>query len=220
MESSGNLEALVQRVLEKARTQSDSMVERARKASDREVGRAEAQYREQRESFQSQLRDEAESRLRSLRSESERKIRRASMIAIQEAVDSVFSDALEAAGKEFDSKERLELLKELLIEGAQAVDSVPARVRLNERELDLLRRECSSELREDGEYHLDNGLRFVLDEDPINTAGGPLVTDMSGRVVYDNTFEARLERKREDLRRMVSKALSLEAGKKGPGDDH
>ena len=43
-------------------------------------------------------------------------------------------------------------------------------------------------------------------------AGGPVVTDDSGCVVFENTVEARLDRHREKLRRRVADILELHDG--------
>jgi len=50
--------------------------------------------------------------------------------------------------------------------------------------------------------------KVALDEDPIETIGGVVLTSPDGSVRFDNTFEARLERMRPTLRKDVASILT------------
>ena len=50
--------------------------------------------------------------------------------------------------------------------------------------------------------------KVTLDEDPVDTIGGVILTTPDGSIRFDNTFEARLERMRPTLRREVAAVLT------------
>jgi V/A-type H+-transporting ATPase subunit E len=50
--------------------------------------------------------------------------------------------------------------------------------------------------------------KVSLDEEPIETAGGVVLTTPDGSVRFDNTFEARLERMKPSLRKEVAAILT------------
>lgn len=50
--------------------------------------------------------------------------------------------------------------------------------------------------------------KLTLDEDPIETIGGVVLSTSDGSVKFDNTFEARLERSRAELRKEVAGVLT------------
>jgi len=55
---------------------------------------------------------------------------------------------------------------------------------------------------------LGSKAKISLDEKPIETIGGVVLTTPDGSVRFDNTFEARLERMRPNLRRDVAAVLT------------
>lgn len=202
MDTSGNLDALVERVLDRAREEATAIVERGGKAAERETQRAEQERDDRRQAAEAALREIAERRTSSARAEAEQDKRRAEMKAREAAVESVFTEAVQALQHVHGPAERRELLQKLVREGIRAVNAPAVRVRLNkaERELAL-----------DPGFPKDiDGVSVALEEDTLDSAGGPVVTDASGRVVYENTFEARLERMRESLRRLVAETLLRE----------
>jgi vacuolar-type H+-ATPase subunit E/Vma4 len=56
------------------------------------------------------------------------------------------------------------------------------------------------------------GVPLTIDDATIAVSGGPVISDADGRVVFENTFEARLERAREGLRRRAAEMLDLCGG--------
>jgi len=202
METSGNLDGLVKRILEQAREEAAAVAERSAKAVDREVQRARQVSSGRKEAMESALRDASKRRIYSRRAEAEQERRRAAMNAREEAVESVFVEALRELKEIGDPSERRNLLEALIREGIRAVDGRSVRVRLNPTERKLL-------LGSDFPEEID-GVTVTIDEDCIDAAGGPIVSDDSGRVVFENTFEARLARMRESLRRLVVETLELD----------
>jgi V/A-type H+/Na+-transporting ATPase subunit E len=55
---------------------------------------------------------------------------------------------------------------------------------------------------------LDGKAKVTLDDDPIESMGGVVLTTPEGSIRFDNTFEARLERMRPMLRKEVAAILT------------
>jgi len=205
MDMSGNLDALVKRVLDRARDEATAIVERGKKAAERETQRAEEERAARKQASEAALHEAAERRIYSARAEAEQDKRRAMMNAREEAVEAVFAEALQTLQQIDAPAERRALLQKLVREGIRAVGAPAVRIRVNKTERDLARDPTFP-----GEI---DGVSITLDEQALDASGGPVVTDDSGRVVYENTFEARLERMREPLRRLVARTLHLEEKK-------
>lgn len=201
MDTSGNLETLVERVLERARQEASAIVDRGAKAAEREIHRAREESAARKDAAETALREAAERRIHAARAETEQARRRAVMNARQAAVESVFEEALRSLAHPGTQDERRQLLQGLVREGIRAVGAPAVRVRLNATD-----REVASA--PDFPKEID-GVAITVDETAIDTVGGPVVTDESGRVVFENTFEARLDRMREPLRRRVADTLRL-----------
>jgi V/A-type H+-transporting ATPase subunit E len=208
MDTSGNLDALVERVLERARQQAAEIVDRAGKAAEREIVRAREQCESRKQAAEAVVREAAERRKHSAHAEAEQEQRRAVMNAREAAVDDVFTEVLSSLGSIPEPGERLRLLEQLVREALRALGAPSVRVRLNQAERDLARASGFP-----GEI---DKVTVVIDEETIETCGGPVVTDDSGRVVFENTFEARLDRMRDHLRRLVAETVRLEDRKEGP----
>ena len=57
---------------------------------------------------------------------------------------------------------------------------------------------------------LSGNKKVFMDDDPVETMGGVVLTTPDGSVRFDNTFEARLERMRPNLRKEVAAVLTGE----------
>jgi V/A-type H+-transporting ATPase subunit E len=204
MSSGGDLDALVERVLSRAREEAASLVDRARKAADRQVQNAQEHCEAQRRSAQDAA-DEADGqRLHSVRAGLRQEQRRSEMNACEDAVNEVFADALRALSVIDDAVGRRQGLVALVREAAGALGVTAVRIRLNPAEQSLAR--TPEFLREFG------AVQVTVEDETIETSGGPVVTDESGRMVFENTYEARLDRARDRLRSRVATWLQLPTG--------
>jgi len=204
MSEKENLKALIERVLAKASAEAGAATERAQKGSEREIGQAEAQARKRLAAAEAVLREAAQERRYSRQADVQQAERRALMNEREAAVAAVFGAALEALSVIGDATQRRDLLVELIGQGIAVVGSPSVRVRLNAAELALA---------QDPVFPQEiNGAALTLDPEPLQCSGGPIVSDEAGRIVFENTFEARLERARESLRRQVAHDLQLSDG--------
>jgi vacuolar-type H+-ATPase subunit E/Vma4 len=201
MSENENLDALIERVLAKAHEEAETMTERAEKAAGRELGQAEEQARMRLDAAEAVAREAVRDRLRAVKADARQTERRELMNAREDAVQAVFTDALRGMAVVEDRVARRDLLVRLVGEGIRALATERVNVRLNAAEQALVR-----ELGFPAEI---DGALVAIDDLTVEVSGGPIVTDAEGRIVFENTFEARLDRVRDALRRKVARMLGL-----------
>ncbi|MBT3295473.1 MAG: hypothetical protein HN919_01585 [Verrucomicrobia bacterium] len=204
MTDNDNLDALIERVLAKARDEAEAMTERAERAAAREVSQAEEQAAKRLAAAEAVVREAALERRRAVQAEVQQEERRAVMNARETAVEAVFASALEQLASSDDAAARRDLLVRLVGQGIEAVGSDSVRVRLNAADQAVAR--AAEFPKVIGEVPL------TIDDEAVAVSGGPVVSDAAGRVVFENTFEARLGRSHERLRRRVAEMLGLCGG--------
>lgn len=108
--------------------------------------------------------------------------------AKEKAIDAAMKGVLEATthAREKNYKEHL---KKLISEGIVEVGK-DAVVRVNKEDKKLA-----------------HSLGFVVADEPIDCIGGALITSPDGKVVFDNTFEANFETRKERIRTEVHRLL-------------
>ncbi len=201
MSENENLDALIERVLCRARDKAEAMTERAQKASAREIRQAEEQAAKRLASAEAAVREAAAQRKHSVLAEVQQEERRTLMNVREDAVEAVFAAALQDLATINDESARLKLLASLVGEGITALGAEAVRVRLNAAEQALAR---------GAEFPKDiDGVSITIDDETIDTSGGPVVSDMAGRIVFENTFEARLGRNRDEWRGQVARIVGL-----------
>ncbi|MCD6205847.1 MAG: hypothetical protein J7L22_09310 [Candidatus Marinimicrobia bacterium] len=201
METSGDLDQLIKRVREKARAEADKIVERAVRVADKDFAAAEEKWQSVIEKKKAAIAAEIESQKRAAQAKIAIHERRAIMEKMESAVNQIFGKALQKLQASPPDEQHLELLIGQIREAADFLKLKELRVRLNPKERKML---MESDYRE----KLD-GLSLSIDSQVIETAGGPIVTDISGRLLFDNTYEARLERLSASLRSRIIDILEL-----------
>ena len=199
MQSSGNLDVLIERAKKKA--EAEAIVTRARQAAERDLQRARAEWQARREAAEARVAQALEARRRAALAEIAIQERRAIMAHQEWAVNEVFAAALARLRVVDDPQGRRALLLQLVEEAVTILGVLSVRMRLNEADRNLAVAP--------GFPDTIGGARVVLDEEILTVAGGPVISDVSGRLVYDNSFEARQARQREGLRAAVAALLGL-----------
>jgi vacuolar-type H+-ATPase subunit E/Vma4 len=201
MQTSGNIEDLTARILEKARVEAEEIVERAEKVAVRDISRVRDEMRAKAGTAEAELEDRLAAGREALRAENAILERRRIMEKREEAIEDVFAAALERLRGDSSGADRAELLKRLVQEAVDALKLERVEVRLNASDRELALKE-----------NLFDGLEGVsvsVAQEPLDSAGGVVVLDESGRIFFDNTFEARLERQREELRAKVAEIFGF-----------
>lgn len=141
---------------------------------------------------------QAESAKRQILGAAELETRNRILRALEEASNQVFREALDSVSKSSSQYERS--LGRLIREGV-AVIGKNAVVECNSKD----RKAVSSIIKE---INSKEGAKLTLGEDAIEAIGGITIRSKDGSMRFDNTFEARLERMRPQLRRDVVQLLS------------
>jgi len=140
---------------------------------------------------------QAESVKRQIIGAAELEARNAQLKSLERAVN----DAFENATKQISSSTGAayeEAIQRLIQEGVDVIGP-KAKVQCASKD----RRAVASAARKLGE-----GAKVSLEEEPIETIGGVVLTTPDGSVRFDNTFEARLERMKPSLRKEIAAILT------------
>jgi V/A-type H+/Na+-transporting ATPase subunit E len=140
---------------------------------------------------------QAESAKRQIIGTAELEARNAQLRALERAVN----EAFERATKEISEYSGADLEKALGRLIQEGVDIIGQQSRVQCAAKD--RRAVASAVK-----RLSGRSRVTIDDEPIETIGGVVLTTPDGSVRFDNTFEARLERMKPVLRKEVAAVLT------------
>jgi V/A-type H+/Na+-transporting ATPase subunit E len=183
---SGEFEAEVLADLEAGRTETLSKVESVRKETEESVAKVLETSVKQAESVKRQIIGTAELEARNGQLRSLEK-------AVLEAFELATNEISKSSGPDHEKA-----LGRLIQEG---IDAIGPRARVQCASKDM--KAVASVVKK-----LESKAKVTLDEEPIETIGGVVLTTPDGSVRFDNTFEARLERMRPDLRKEVATILT------------
>ncbi len=182
---SGEFETEALADLEKGRRETLAKVESARKDAAESVAKI----------IESSLK-QAESAKRQIVGAAELGARNAQLKSLEKAVN----EAFERATKEISSSggERYERALERLIQEGLDIIGPRANVRCASKD----KRAVASAIKK------LSRAKISMDDEPVETNGGVVITTSDGSVRFDNTLEARLERMRPTLRKEVATLLT------------
>ena len=170
--------------LESARKETIAKVESARKETAEEVAKVLETGTKQAESVKKQIIGAAEL-----------DVRNAQLRALEKAVNETF----ELATKDIsDSDSYADAIGRLIEEGLIIIGG-SAKVQSSSKDKKVV----ASAIRKFGGH-----TKVSLEEDPIDTIGGVVLSIADGTVKFDNTIEARLERMKPSLRQEVAAVLT------------
>jgi len=185
---SGEFEGEVLAGLTAARNEVDVSMQAARRATLEDVSKILETGARQGESQKRQIIGAAELGARNFQ-----------LRALERAVNEVFQASVERLGDARSA--RREIALEKLIEEGVGVIGTEAVVSCNAKDRatvsDLLKKMRPS-------------TKLTMAEQPVETIGGVILSSRDGSVRFDNTFEARLERMRPDLRKEAAGILNGE----------
>ena len=140
---------------------------------------------------------QAESLKRQILGSAELEVRNGQLRSLEKAVNDSFDSAVERVSGMSGAKYE-KALAELIKEGIEVIGT-KARVYSSSKD----RKAVVSAARK-----LSTGpVKLTVDDKPVETIGGVVLTTPDGLVKFDNTFEARLERMRQELRKGVADLL-------------
>jgi V/A-type H+-transporting ATPase subunit E len=138
---------------------------------------------------------QAESQRRQIIGAAELDVRNSQLRALEKAVNESFDLATKGIS---ESDSYADAIGRLIEEGVEVIGA-SARVQCSTKD----RRIVSSAIK-----GLGGSAKVSLEEEPIETIGGVVLSTPDGSVRFDNTIEARLERMRPSLRKEVAAVLT------------
>jgi len=202
MQTSGNIDDLVKRIREKAEAEAAAVTERAEKVAVREVSKVRDELRAKQAAEEAELEAKLAAGREAINAENAIYERRQIMERQERAIEDVFSLALQQLGRaERPEDERIKLLRKLTGEGLDALKLKEAKAKLNGADRDFA---LSKNI-----FAGMEGAAVEVDAEVLESVGGVLLSDMDGRLFYDNTYESRLERLRPELRTSLAKILGF-----------
>ena len=183
---SGEFEQEAMADLEGGRTEAIGKIESVRKSTAEAVAKIVETGDKQAESIRRQILGAAELEARN-----------AQLRALERAVNEAFEGATgKISNSSGSSYERA--IAELIQEGVEVIGP-KAKVQCASKD----RRVVSSAIKK-----FEGKAKLTMDEEPLETIGGVVLTTPDGTVRFDNTFEARLERMKPILRKEVATLIT------------
>ncbi|HMA75954.1 MAG TPA: V-type ATP synthase subunit E family protein, partial [Candidatus Krumholzibacteriaceae bacterium] len=105
-----------------------------------------------------------------------------------------------------------EILKDMIVEGIKALDGKSFLVMVDRADFSIMEKEVLPAVRDELKGELEDVRIRQLEEDSL---GGVKVGTPGGNVVYDNRFEARMYRLRDDIRNMIYEDIFRSEGGEG-----
>ena len=140
---------------------------------------------------------QAESARRQIIGAAELEVRNAQLRSLEKAVNEAFEAAMREAS-EVEGMTHEKALARLIQEG---LDVIGPRARVQFAAKD--KKTAAGAVK-----RLDARAKVTVEDEPTEALGGVVLTTPDGSIRFDNTFEARLERMRADLRKEVAAVLT------------
>ncbi len=197
---SESFEKLQNRILSDARLKADSILKQAEEKAGKIVEEARGRARREADELVARVKLDAEALRRRILSTKVRANRLRLLEEKNKLVQSVISSVEErliSLGKSGDFQDSLKMM---VTEAVTAVGSDQPVVRVgfpgvSKKDLDSIG------------SALPKGAKLLVEDDPIDQLGGVIVSDPQGRVVFNNSFRARLDRMETQLLSIVSSVI-------------
>ena len=198
------LEKMREGIISDAKAEAEEFIEKAKAEAEEILGKAEEKAKKDAQEIvmrgEKDLEAEKRRSLGKVRlAEKMRKLK-----AMEEHIDRAFDETLERLKKLTGISDYKEILANFIVEGG---------IGLGGGELEVITRKEDSKdidvakLADTIAKETGNATTVSLSGENVNCAGGAIVQLKDGSIVIDNTFEARLERDRRDLRVKIAKIL-------------
>jgi len=198
------LEKMREGIISDAKAEAEEFIEKAKAEAEEILGKAEEKAKKDAQEIvmrgEKDLEAEKRRSLGKVRlAEKMRKLK-----AMEEHIDRAFDETLERLKNLTGISDYKEILANFIVEGG---------IGLGGGELEVITRKEDSKdidvakLADTIAKETGNATTVSLSGENVNCAGGAIVQLKDGSIVIDNTFEARLERDRRDLRVKIAKIL-------------
>lgn len=195
----------------------ESILEKANQTADDIVARANRAGEEAAEKILKEAREKGEIARKRLLSSVNLEVKRAKLRAREEIVQAVHDRVGKALAGHLKSGDYASVLTGLVLEAVSALEGGSFIVRANAGDIDLVEGTVFPAVRKAA----GEGGRSIskLEAKPFErpSSGGVQVGVPGGNVIYDNTFEARLYRLREEIRNIIFEEVFSSKESEEPG---
>jgi V/A-type H+-transporting ATPase subunit E len=195
-----NIQALSRAVLSEARSEAQQILAEARDKAEAIRQRAQEQAQVEREEILEHARREAKQVRSQCLAAARLQARKIRLERREQLLDEVFDAVRQRMPTIQQRTDYDQMVRKWVREAVLRLGSSAARIRCDERTHGILSSGALSELSEDLNAQLQLG-------DQLERGLGIVAETMDGHLKYDNTLEARLERRRDELRGPVYRLL-------------
>jgi vacuolar-type H+-ATPase subunit E/Vma4 len=197
---SESFDKLQNRILSDARVKAGDAIREAEEKATQIVETARSQAEKEAGSILAKARVEADSLRRSILSSKIRSSRLRLLVEKNRIVQSVLSSVEDKLATISGTEMFQDTLKKMVSEAVDAVESGQMVVRIGFSEV-------SKKSLDSVDTILPKGAKLVIEEKPIDKLGGVVASDLQGRIVYNNSFRARMDRLDSQLLFLISSTI-------------
>lgn len=197
---SESLEKLHNRILSDARLKADQILKEANEKAKQILDTARQEAQKETEEIIARARVEADGVRRGILSSKLRANRLKTLGEKNRIVEEVMRSVEDRLSNIAGSDQFADTLKRLVTEAVEAVGSNDATVRIGFKQ-------ASKKNLDDLGRNLPKGSKFVIEDHPIDRLGGVMASDPQGKVTFNNSFKARLERLDTQLLTLISATI-------------
>jgi len=197
---SESFDKLQNRILSDARVKAGDAIREAEEKATQIVETARSQAEKEAGSILAKARVEADSLRRSILSSKIRSSRIRLLVEKNRIVQSVLSSVEDKLATISGTEMFQDTLKKMVSEAVDAVESDQMVVRIGFSEV-------SKKSLDSVDTILPKGAKLVIEEKPIDKLGGVVASDPQGRIVYNNSFRARMDRLDSQLLFLISSTI-------------
>jgi len=201
---SEQIEKIEEIIINEAKAKAEEIITKAKEKAQKILDEAKREAEKEVNEIINRRKADAEARARRIMSEARLEARLKLLNAKEEVISNAFDTALERLKELCQTPEYKEVLENLIKDAAITIGGGNLEVLLSENtniEPDL------SKIAKEVEKQTGTATSIVISKDKVKSIGGAIVRSLDQSFTVDNTFEARLERVREQLRVSVANVL-------------
>ena len=198
------IEKIEEIIINEAKAKAEEIITKAKEKAQKILDEAKREAEKEVNEIINRRKVDAEARARRIISEARLEARLKLLNAKEEVISNAFDTALERLKEFCQTPEYKEVLENLIKDAAITIGGGNLEVLLSENtniEPDL------SKIAKEVEKQTGTATSIVISKDKVKSIGGAIVRSLDQSFTVDNTFEARLERVREQLRVSVANVL-------------
>ncbi|MBD3182278.1 hypothetical protein GF312_08300 [Candidatus Poribacteria bacterium] len=205
----GNVDALREEILRRAKEQAAEIIERAERVAKRDMAYAKKEVREIAQQHKARVQPMAEMEKRKTLVTAQMQSRRNLLEKKDQLVSSIFSEAEKKLEEMRGSREYSDLMLRLLTDGINSIDGDVV-IEYGDKDKDFFTSQNISSIKSIAKESLDkkSDLEFRNVGDSISA--GVIIKSANGRIVIDNSFTELLRRLKDEIRGKVSEILLQE----------